>query len=349
MALHWAWDFSTRATAQQYADSGWGLPSIASMASTAAPFPRNPSGGLGGMAVGMVCGFAQDIATCAWPAGSLSDGIIQFHAYFASTSTNHRIRIQSTVGQNLLELRPAASTNPFYFALYSGEGDAAQVLRGTSTTPLSLNTWYTISIRFKIGAAGYIEFAVDGVTESIVSAGTTGVTSEWARLDFYTWGTAYVTGITVWDDPSVDTALTVTRWMASTAPRSDDLVVGWTNTGGGTDYADVATVPFSTAEYSYIAVGGTIRFGVDTTADIGAAWAPDAIDGVVVIAGAQGESGLDSGTVEIDDGVDNDTGTSQFLDGEMAQISDAFALQADGATPWDLAAINAHSYGLTVA
>lgn len=344
MALHWAWDFSLQATLQQYADSGWGIFN-ADPAFTGAPLPRRPGIGYGGMAVGAELGATDAITTCAFPAGGLSDGIIQFHLYATTLNISDRIRLVSATGVILLELRVVSAVSPTTYTVWSGEG--TMVSRGTTTLTFSTNAWHVFAIRLKIGANGYITIGIDGATETIVNNAATDIVSDWARLSISAnTGLKYLAGITVYND-ATDNALTMTKWVASLNVYSDHLTAGWSHTGGGSFYQDVDEVPLSTAEYCYIAAAGTILFGVDTATDISPSWNPKAIDGVIPVAAMQGATGLVACALTVHTGASTVTSATQVIDGEASQNSALFLTQADG-TAWSVAGIDANFYGITV-
>jgi len=361
MSLHWAWSFGASGGLQDYFDSGWDADTTGSLVNpnlSGSPLPRQPEGGSGGMTKGCGVFTGYFMHSPPFPRGALSDGQAQYHWQHLNTNTGIRIlRLLAADGAYLLELRPTTNDNTSTLTVYSGEGVSALTSRGTTTATVTEGQWHVIAVRFKKGTSGgEIAVSIDGVSETIVSNGNTGVTSDWARIGCQGGGSnwCYFTGITVWDDGPNDDALTVTRWIGTLRATSDDTDGSWLNeSASATDlYLSTREDPIdpTTTYCKTVTDPDEVRFGVDTTDatyGFGSSWSPDTVDGVSVSAFMQGDGGLMGGRTVIDDGVNNLQGTLATTGaGPSMGVSDTFATQADGSSSWSKAALDSHTYGV---
>jgi hypothetical protein len=359
MTLAASWAFSLGATPQQMADSEWGQLNLTQAAynSTAAPLPRQPTCGHGGMTMGLL-EYGVAPITYAFPKAAINDGIVQFHVYMKGWNTSYsRVRLLSEGGTVLLELRPKVSFTTFgvtAIECYSGEGSLT--LRGTTVSAVwKLNTWMTVSIRFKPGATGYIQVGVDGRVDTIVNGDVTGATSDWRRVQWCSGAGGYVaegwvvTGLSVWDDATADVdAMTLPYFHATLRPKTDEDVTGWTDEAGGTTnlFDVVNNAAIDPAHYLKTVTGEVLTFGVDTS-DISASWNPDSIAGVNIMASMRGEGWLCTAEVQAVAGVQTNEGTVAQTDPETSQaVSDVLPLSADHATPWTPLLIDSTNFGV---
>ena len=170
---------------------------------------------------------------------------------------------------------------------------SAMVLKQTSTATITNGSWCTVALHFATDAAGggqgRIQLSIDGGTAQDSGAFTMGSALSWDGLRLWGvgWGYHRFTQIAVYDDPSLDDALTTPKWIACLRPDSD--AASGSFTGG---FAEVDEVNYSAAdEASTTTNPDEIRFGV-TSSTIDPAWAPPTIDGVVPVITSTGEGTL---------------------------------------------------------
>lgn len=357
MAIYWGWGFSIGGSAQNYRDSGWIMNADWNMAYTGAPLPRLPPPNLGGYTYGMLITSYAVVVTPVFPNGALADGIAQLQRYHDVRdyidSGNRYLSLCKADGTVLLELRPTTSGAGVFLStlsVYSGEPLA---YRGVTTGLIRQGTWQTIAVRFEPGGAGVgnISVTIDDVTDNIVVNADVGTLSNWSRVGVtngYAFYGCIITGYSVWDS-AADTGLTIPEWGPVLRPDADVVDGAWLNqAGSGVNmYQSIDEVPISTADYITTTTDpDTASFGV-STATISAAWAPDVIDGIVVIGSMRGGSGLSTGEVMIDDGAAGLLyGATLALDAETSCCNDVFTTQGDGVTAWDKAAVDSHSFGI---
>jgi hypothetical protein len=219
---------------------------------------------------------------------SLSDGIAAFHWEQAANGSVNSLSYFSLWGGGVEICRVKVLADR---SIEVWTGDTL-TLRSVSALSLPVAASY-IAIRFKTGASGRVDVAIDGtsVTTGTINVGTT---ASWDQIQWYTSDKyAWWWMPTVWDDPATDTALTATKWLTRIAPSADAAAGGWTGSNGGTITADIDEIQHSAADYASTTTDpDEFRCDVSSTASINANWTPGAIHGVVCHSVMKGEGGL---------------------------------------------------------
>lgn len=245
----------------------------------------------------------------------------------------------TTVGQvhTWLRINPGGT-----ISVRTGNGD----LLGTSTRSLTLGNWHWIEVKVVIdGSAGVLQLQVDDTNWLDLSSRNTqaGATTDIGAF-------ALAGGLCdcwfddlVWQDTSG--AFLTNSKVELLIPTDDGTTTNWTNTGGGTNAADVSVISDSTDnvddDYVYTSTSGHIDSYVYPTI------ATDSIVKAIAIDYRATKTDAPARSVKsIHSGGASSPGTVRTLTNAYTWYQDVFETTDGSSTAWTQASIDSATFGI---